>query len=281
MKLLAATFLFACAVVAFASDQLGDALNHQYKDHIYTLRQPMTLPTQQYDSQGNSPTASALGPWTIYGRMQIKNIKLEKTRVIVEGQRIGMEFDRAAKILVPVPLKDKIKLEISLAQPLDSADQAHTVLSYVFAFSKDDFLASVPALWRQYLTDNLESYADDGSQLLFKPFRPVNPPARKTEEPVNGVYHVGNGVTFPKRTFTPEPDYSPTARAEKFRATLVLRVVVDDSGAVRNVGLAMPAGLGLDEEAERTVATWKFEPALRNGQPVAVEISVEMSFNLY
>src|SRR5215471_13293989 len=79
---------------ALAGDtQLEDALNQQYKGRIYTLRQPMTASTQQYDSLGNSPTASALGPWTIYARVQLRKITLESTRLTVEGQRVGMKFD--------------------------------------------------------------------------------------------------------------------------------------------------------------------------------------------
>jgi TonB family protein len=40
-------------------------------------------------------------------------------------------------------------------------------------------------------------------------------------------------------------------------------------------------GLGLDEKAIEAVRQWKFDPARKNGQPVAVQINVEVNFRLY
>jgi outer membrane biosynthesis protein TonB len=39
--------------------------------------------------------------------------------------------------------------------------------------------------------------------------------------------------------------------------------------------------MGLDEKAVEKVTTWKFKPATKDGRSVAVEMSVEVSFNLY
>jgi len=41
-----------------------------------------------------------------------------------------------------------------------------------------------------------------------------------------------------------------------------------------------PIGMGLDEKAVEAVRTWKFQPALKDGKPVAVEIAVEVDFHL-
>ena len=58
-------------------------------------------------------------------------------------------------------------------------------------------------------------------------------------------------------------------------------MIVGKDGAVHKVRLVRPLGLGLDESAQSTIQTWQFQPATRNGQPVAVEMNVEVSFNLY
>jgi protein TonB len=39
--------------------------------------------------------------------------------------------------------------------------------------------------------------------------------------------------------------------------------------------------MGLDEKAIEAVSQWRFQPATLNGQPVAVQINVEVSFRLY
>ncbi len=40
-------------------------------------------------------------------------------------------------------------------------------------------------------------------------------------------------------------------------------------------------GLGLDEKAIEAVRQWRFEPAKKDGTPVAVQINVEVNFRLY
>ncbi len=39
-------------------------------------------------------------------------------------------------------------------------------------------------------------------------------------------------------------------------------------------------GLGLDEQALDAVAQWRFEPALDDGKPVAVQATIEVNFRL-
>ena len=249
------------------------------------LRQPMTAPTQQYDPNGNSPTASAIGPWTVYGRMQIKKIRVESNRLVVEGQRIGMKFSDHAKLLVPTKLDEKVRLEISLSQPVNSADQVHEIFSHLFVFSKEEFLASVPEFWRWYLTKYLDSYEEDGTRLVFKPYVPEKIQPKKAsadpEAPKDGIFHVGNGVTAPKPRYQPDPDYPAVAKREGFVGHPVFTMIVDKTGSVSKPVLVQPAGLGLDENAYQAMRTWKFQPATRNGQPVAVEVNAEFTFDLY
>jgi len=39
--------------------------------------------------------------------------------------------------------------------------------------------------------------------------------------------------------------------------------------------------MGLDEKALETIRTWRFEPGRKGGQPVAVQVDVEVNFRLY
>jgi len=95
-------------------------------------------------------------------------------------------------------------------------------------------------------------------------------------------FQVGRGgVSSPVAVFSPEPAYSEEARKAKFGGIVLLWIVVDTQGNVRNVRIAKPLGMGLDEEAVKTVSTWKFKPALRQGVPVPVQVQVEVSFRLF
>lgn len=97
-----------------------------------------------------------------------------------------------------------------------------------------------------------------------------------------GVYSPGrDGVSEPIPIYSPEPAYSEEARKAKFMGVVTLWIVVDAQGIVRNIRIAKRLGMNLDEEAVKTVSTWRFKPALRQGVPVPVQVEVEVSFRLF
>jgi len=96
-----------------------------------------------------------------------------------------------------------------------------------------------------------------------------------------GVFHVGGGVTAPRPIYDPEPEFSEEARKAKYQGTVVLALVVDPSGRPTNIRVVNSLGMGLDEKAIEKVKTWRFEPAMKDGHPVAVEIALEVGFHLY
>ncbi len=96
-----------------------------------------------------------------------------------------------------------------------------------------------------------------------------------------GVFRVGGGVSAPRPISTPDPEYSEEARKAKYQGTCVLWLIVGPDGRPRDIRIARSLGLGLDEKAIEAVKRWMFEPALKDGRPVAVQINVEVSFRLY
>jgi len=97
----------------------------------------------------------------------------------------------------------------------------------------------------------------------------------------DGIYSVGGGVSAPIPIYKPEPAYSEEARKAKYQGVVVLWIVVDAQGNVTDARVVRPLGLGLDEKAVEAVHTWKFKPAMRNGSPVPVRASVEVTFRLF
>lgn len=97
-----------------------------------------------------------------------------------------------------------------------------------------------------------------------------------------GIYRVGNGISPPVPIYDPEPDYSDEARKAKYQGTVVLSVVVGPDGRAHDPHVQRSLGMGLDEKAiEKVMKEWKFEPAKKDGQAVAVLVSIEVSFHLY
>lgn len=96
-----------------------------------------------------------------------------------------------------------------------------------------------------------------------------------------GVYRVGGGVSAPRVLYDPDPDYSEEARQARYQGTVVLWVVIGPDGRAREVRVQRALGMGLDEKAVEAVRKWRFQPAMKDGQPVAVQVNVEVNFRLY
>jgi TonB family protein len=96
-----------------------------------------------------------------------------------------------------------------------------------------------------------------------------------------GPYRVGGGVSAPRPIFQPDPEYSDEARKAKYQGTVVLWVVVGPDGRTHEIRVQRSLGMGLDEKAVEAVKTWKFEPARKDGTPVAVQVNIEVNFRLY
>jgi len=96
-----------------------------------------------------------------------------------------------------------------------------------------------------------------------------------------GVFRVGGGVSAPKAIYNPDPEYSEEARKARYQGTCVLSLIVGLDGKPRDIRVARSLGLGLDQKAIEAVNQWKFEPAQKDGRPVAVAINVEVQVRLY
>ncbi len=96
-----------------------------------------------------------------------------------------------------------------------------------------------------------------------------------------GVFKVGGGVLAPKPISTPDPQYTEQARQSKYEGTCILAMVVGPDGKPHDIRVQRGLGMGLDQKAIEAVQQWRFEPATKDGRPVAVQISVEVSFKLY
>jgi TonB family protein len=240
--------LSALATPAFAADLKGE-LNHQYKKHVLALRSPFTSGDQKFDSKGQ-PLSQPQGKWLSYGGVSVEKIGISSRSLRVEGRHlaIGVFKDHPAAFL-----GKPVRIEIELDQPLQSLDDAHALLDSVFFPESEGMQHAQPEIRR----------AD---------FNPADA----------AIYKAGkDGVQYPHPKYTPEPDFSEQARRARHQGTVILNVIVDQTGRIARVRLERALGAGLDENAMQTIKDWRFDPAMRDGQPVAVEMKVEVSFQLH
>lgn len=97
---------------------------------------------------------------------------------------------------------------------------------------------------------------------------------------VPGVYRVGGGVSAPRALFSPAPKYSDEASRARFQGTCLLSLIVGPDGLPRDIRVAQSLGMGLDEKAIEAVKQWRFQPALKDGKPVAVAVTIQVEFRL-
>ena len=95
-----------------------------------------------------------------------------------------------------------------------------------------------------------------------------------------GVFRAGGEVSSPVLISKVEPEYSEEARKAKYSGTVLLSVVVDEHGIPQDIHVVRALGLGLDEKAIEAVQRWRFRPGVRNGKPVRVKATIEVSFRL-
>ena len=95
-----------------------------------------------------------------------------------------------------------------------------------------------------------------------------------------GVFRAGGGVTPPALISKVEPEYSEEARKAKYQGVVLLYVEVAPNGRAQNVRVLHSLGLGLDQKAMEAVMKWKFRPGTKDGKPVTVVATIEVSFRL-
>src|SRR5271169_1066056 len=92
----------------------------------------------------------------------------------------------------------------------------------------------------------------------------------------------GPGMTHPKPVYPQaEPEYAERARRKKIQGTVLLSMIVTPEGTVRDPQVTHGLDKDLDKKAVECVSKWKFEPATKDGRPVAYRIVVEVNFRLY
>ena len=101
--------------------------------------------------------------------------------------------------------------------------------------------------------------------------------------PMAGVVRVGSpGVTIPRILTEARPQYTSDALRAKIQGSVVVECVVQTDGTVGDVRVirSLDTTYGLDQEAIKAAKQWKFAPGTRNGEPVPVMVSIELTFTL-
>jgi len=243
-SLLVLACVFSAATAVAQDSSTNSDISDQYKDQFVSLRIPYCGNQLKLDALGRLGSTMQPGYWETCQGVRIRDVHVEGGKVKIKAQRVRLFFDCATMQVREVagapPIGD-VSIELQLPPKYDDT----TI-----------------------------------SRLMDKSFLRSDKPEAVSTGFAGGIYKVGPGVTPPVAVYSPDPSYSEQAAKAKYQGTLVLTVVVGADGAVQQARVVRSLGMGLDENAIETVKTWRFKPAARCGKAVAVEVSVEITFEL-
>ena len=97
-----------------------------------------------------------------------------------------------------------------------------------------------------------------------------------------GAYRPGNGVETPRLLKEVKPQYTAQAMRAKIQGEVLLECIVGPDGQVGNIRVvrSLDSSFGLDQEAIKAARQWRFAPGTKQGQPVAVLVTIAIAFTL-
>jgi hypothetical protein len=78
-----------------------------------------------------------------------------------------------------------------------------------------------------------------------------------------------------------EPASNEFAQAHGVAGLALYHVIIQPDGKPGEIAVARPIGFGLDESAAASIRKASFEPAIKDGKPVAVLLDLIVEFHIY
>jgi TonB family protein len=223
----------------------------------------------RFDATGTPAKAYKTGSFT-ESAFEARKVELHGSQLEIEGERMGLlsnqdDMDQDGGMLLDrVILTKKSKKVETIKIQIDGGAGADftQALDAVFAASLADLAPNVPAYWQTYFHKEVLHEQAPPTAGGAKPFKK------------------GGNMQPPKVLKSVNPSFSETARGQKTSGHTLVTLVVDADGMPQNVQVSQPAGLGLDEQAVKAVSQYRFRPAMKDGAPVKVELTVEVNFQI-
>ncbi len=234
-----------------------------------------------FDAAGNLTVPSRPVSFTLSG-FELESVNLKPDKLTLQGRRVGLEFTKNQQKRVDLnagslqhPEDEKIEIEVD---PSPDGDYTHA-LDAVFVDNLADIVPTLPFYWTRYAHDNLLPAANTPTPAPPSPAATTVAPNQQPATTSNAqIRRIGGSVTAPKLLHAVEPDFNNTAHNLRYSGTTLLSLRVETDGTVSHLSIVHPIGLGLDERALAAVQHYVFSPAKENGQPIVVELYIEVNF---
>ncbi len=216
-----------------------------------------------FDDAGHVQGASGPTSFTLAG-VEIGSVKLTSSGLVLDGQRMGLEFNK------DVPKQVRLwNVTIKIQTPTDG--DFTTALDAIFTDSIATLNLPLPWCWQQYAHEHLLPAGT--------PFPAVQVGGTSPSGAAKDL-RADRTSSMPRLTNQVKPELSAAARALNYSGIVLINFVVEKDGIPSHIRVLHAAGLGLDELAVVAVSRYTFQPAMEYGKPVAVEMNVEVNFQV-
>jgi TonB family protein len=273
--ILCAAFVLVCTTSLKATDNRAaeKQLKRSLENQVFSLRVPTFSDKLHFDVDGQPLGTSLPAPWTTGGLVEVKEISLKNDSLRIDGDRVLVALRSTKNSSAPPALATVLtdrSVRITLDLDPGSIDLKRIDAALGKMFEHIDFQRRIAAYWTPASSTGADVQPSDTAQVVG------------TLEGGRSVYKVKAGVVEPpKPLHTPDPDYTEEARQKRLQGTAELMVVVNDNGFPEILELVKGLGDGLDVRALEAISEWRFQPATRKGEPVAVMAVVQMTFKLF
>ena len=251
--------------------QIERRLKAEYEGKVLLLRHFYQGDRLKYTIRGESLEGERPGIWTVDGRIKIVKLRWGNRTVEIEGDRLTLVYDDRSQEFKDQKSKQRVRVLVE-APSGSSEENIRQAFGRIFLASMEPPAEMAPTYWSAFLTTpkserrDLRRRKPDYGEEVF----------------VSGLtLNKGGSISAPRTVSVPDPNYTKVAREAKLQGTVVLSVVVTKEGTTDRILIVKPLGMGLDEAAVEVVSRWKFRPALRDGQPLAAHVNIEVNFRLY
>lgn len=275
-----------CGVVSPAlrtsdAQEIEDQLKQDYLGKNALVRGMYHGDQLDYDGRGNFIEGGVPGAWTLDGIVTLTDFQVRGDRLEISADRTVIGYSYQHKRLYALPDKP-VEIIVHFGPVIPPRASLAQVMSRIFMLDATRLLQYAPPYWLPIIDDaGWGRYARDRRRFPagLTLFAPVKAPDGEPVYFTDGEPH--NALQPPQPVDEPPPYYPEAARQVKKRGTILLAVLIDRTGAVRDaLLLGDPLGDGLDQSSVNTVRRWKYRPGTRDGIAVSVIKPESVTFSV-
>ncbi len=252
---------------AVDSSPVETQLRPLLQNKIIGLLVPYTADDLKFDANSQLVGTSDIGPWTLFGSIQISDVSVKDNTFQIDGERVILVLAHGKTTLMPMLSGRKIHVAIALTPPVD-VNSVRGALGDIFSStSVDEHFASY---WKPTVDNLMELDKPCKSVLKASPDGVVGTLASSSS-----AYGCTKGsiVSKPKGITTPQPG---AGSKKPMDGSASLRLIIDEHGYPAIIYAKNSSNSNYGVAAIEAVSQWRYNPAMKDGKPVSYMLDVDL-----